>query len=53
METILSFMSDLILFTAGLAVITFWVIILIIIVDEVIDLFVEARNKSIEEREDR
>lgn len=49
METILSFFSDLILFTAGLAVAIFWIIILIIVVDEIIDLIVESRNKNNEE----
>lgn len=49
METLLSFFSNLILFTAGLAVAIFWIIILIIVVDEIIDLFIEARNKNKEE----
>lgn len=49
METILSFFSDLILFTAGLAVAIFWIIILIIVVDEIIDLFIMSRNKNNEE----
>ena len=49
METILSFFSDLILFTAGLAVAIFWIIILIIVVDEIIDLFIMSRNKNEEE----
>lgn len=50
METILSFFSDLILFTFGLVVVAFWIIIILVVVDEIIDLFVEARNNSINER---
>lgn len=49
METILSFFSDLILFTAGLAVATLWLILILIAVDEAIDLFVDYRNKKKEE----
>lgn len=38
METILSFFSDLILFTAGLVVVTFWILIIGAILIEIIDL---------------
>jgi hypothetical protein len=41
METILSFFSDLILFTAGLVVVTIWIAILFAIVIETIDLINE------------
>lgn len=39
MYGILSFFSDLILFTAGLMVMLFWVVIFIAIAIEIIDLF--------------
>jgi F0F1-type ATP synthase membrane subunit b/b' len=47
METLLSFLSDLILFTAGLFVVVFWIIVFVIVVDEIIDMIVEHRNAKI------
>lgn len=49
METLLNFLSDLILFTAGLAVVVFWLIIILVVIDEIIDLFVDHRSKRIDE----
>lgn len=49
MDAILGFFSDLILFTAGLGVVLLWLVILVVIVDEAIDLFVSVRNKKEEE----
>lgn len=49
METILEFFSDLILFTAGVIVSLAWVLIVIIIIDEIIDLAISFRNKDKEE----
>lgn len=46
MDAVLGFFSDLILFTAGLGVVLLWLIIFVVIADEVIDLFVESRNKK-------
>lgn len=50
METILKFFSDLVLFTAGLAVLTMWIVIIIVVIDEIIDLVVNHRNKSEEDQ---
>lgn len=44
MEFVLKFLSDLILFTGGLFVVGFWLIILIVIMDEIIDAVVSWRN---------
>lgn len=52
MDAILAFFSDLILFTAGLAVAIFWILAIVIIVDEVLDLVIESRNKNDESEED-
>lgn len=49
MDTILNFFSNLILFTAGLAVVTFWIIIIFIVVDEILDLIFPDRIKSEED----
>lgn len=49
METILSFFSDLILFTFGLFVLTFWAFVIVFIIDEVIDMVIQYRNKEEEE----
>lgn len=49
MDAILSFFSDLILFTAGLAVLTFWILLIVIVIDEVLDLVIASRNKSEED----
>jgi hypothetical protein len=49
MDAILQFFSNLILFTAGLAVVALWLIILLIVADEVIDLIINRRNKDSEE----
>jgi len=49
METVLKFFSDLVLFTAGLAVLTIWIIIIFVVVDEIIDLIVGALNKNSKE----
>lgn len=38
MELVLQAFSNLILFTFGLAVLIFWIIIIFVIVDEIIDL---------------
>lgn len=46
MEAILSFFSDLILFTAGVFVALIWIVILIFIIDESIDLFITIRNRG-------
>lgn len=46
---ILQFFSNLILFTAGLAVLIMWIILILIAIDEVIDLIINRRNKSSEE----
>ena len=50
METILSFFSDLILFSAGLVVATLWLIIIFIVIDEIIDLVITVRNKNKEDQ---
>lgn len=49
MDGILSFLSDLILLTAGLAVVTFWFIIFVVIAIEIIDLFKDAKNPAEDE----
>lgn len=41
METILEFFSNLILFTAGLGVLIFWIILLVLIGIEIYDAFTE------------
>jgi hypothetical protein len=46
---ILQFFSNLILFTAGLAVLIMWIILILIAIDEAIDLIINRRNKSSEE----
>lgn len=46
MDAILGFFSDLILFTAGLGVVLLWLVIFVVIADEVIDLFIAMRNKK-------
>lgn len=49
MEAVLSFFSDMILFTAGLFVVVFWILIMLVVVDEIIDLIAPNRNKSKED----
>lgn len=49
MDAILGFFSDLILFTAGLFVLTFWILLIVIVIDEVLDLVIASRNKSEED----
>lgn len=51
MDSILSFFSDLILFTFGLFVLTFWIAIVFIVVDEILDLVIKDRNQPEEEEE--
>lgn len=51
METILSFFSDLILFTFGLVVVLFWIAIVLVVADEIIDGVLSFVNKK-EEDED-
>lgn len=45
METVLSFFSDMILFTAGIAVFALWLFIIVFVIDEAIDLFIGMRNE--------
>jgi hypothetical protein len=52
MDTILGFFSDLILFTAGLAVLTMWIALIVLAVDEAIDLVVAYRNRNESEEDD-
>lgn len=52
METILSFFSDLILFTAGLFVCTVWIIIIILASVEIYDLVTGKDSKLFPEGED-
>jgi hypothetical protein len=49
LEAVLGFMADLILFTAGLAVITFWLAIFMAIAIEVHDLIFGEGEKEKEE----
>jgi hypothetical protein len=49
METILAFFSGLILFTAGLAVLVFWLIIFMVIAIEIHDLIFGDPTKSKED----
>lgn len=51
MEALLSFFSDLILFTFGLAIVTFWIVVIVVIVDEVIDFVIAFRNRNNSEEE--
>lgn len=44
MEWVLQAFSNLILFTFGLAVLIFWIIIIFVIVDEIIDLILNHRK---------
>jgi hypothetical protein len=48
MDALLSFFSDLILFTAGLAVVVLWIVLFIGIIIEVHDQIKEYRNKETE-----
>jgi len=43
-ETILSFFSDLVLFTAGLVVFTIWIVIFVAIAIEIHDAFTESNE---------
>lgn len=52
MDSILSFFSDLILFTFGLVVLTFWIIIVFVVIDEIIDLVVPGRKSILPEDDD-
>lgn len=49
METLLNFFSDLILFTAGLGVVVFWMVILMVIAIEIVDLFKDNNESKVEE----
>lgn len=49
MEALLSFFSDLILFTAGLAVVVLWVLIILAVAIEIYDSF---KEEKITEEED-
>lgn len=49
METILSFFSSLLLFTAGLAVLLLWLFIIVVVVDEAIDLVFSRKSHNKEE----
>lgn len=49
MDAVLSFFSNLILFTAGMAVALLWLVLIVIVIDEVIDLVINHRNKTSEE----
>ena len=46
MDSLLDFFSNLILFTAGVAVVLVWLVIFLIIADEIIDLFINYRNNK-------
>jgi len=50
MEIILQFFSNLILFTFGLAVLIFWIVILFVVVDEIIDLVLNWRKIKEEDK---
>lgn len=52
LEALLSFFSDLILFTAGVVVVIIWIVLILIAIDEAIDIFVTSRNKNQEESAD-
>lgn len=43
-EALLSFFSDLILFTAGVATAILWIIVILVVIDEIIDLIITSRN---------
>lgn len=45
-EALLSFFSDLILFTAGVVVTGIWAVMILITIDEIIDLLTSSRNKD-------
>lgn len=49
METILEFFSNMILFTAGLAVLVMWLCLIVLAIDEGIDLVVNHRNPKSKE----
>jgi len=49
MDNILEFFSNLILFTAGIVVLAMWIVLIIIVIDELIDLVIAIRNKKSEE----
>lgn len=51
METILSFFSDLILFTAGLLVVAFWIVIFIEVFDTISEIVKEIRKSTNEDQE--
>lgn len=46
MEHLLSFLSDLILFTAGLVVACVWIVVIILVSVEVYDLVIGDRRKE-------
>lgn len=53
MELILNFFSDLILFTAGLAALTLWIVIFVEICDQIKELFSgEGKSTTLEDEED-
>lgn len=49
MESFLSFLSDLILFTAGIAVLIFWIIVLFGVAVEIYDFFTKKEEEDAEE----
>lgn len=49
MDTLLQFFSDLILFTAGLAVVVLWLIVLVAIAIEVYDQFTEKEDDNVQD----
>lgn len=49
MDGILSFFSDLILFTAGLVVALFWLLLILIAIDEALDLLPGRKTENEEE----
>ena len=51
MDSLLEFFSNLILFTAGLAVVVFWVVIIIVVVIEIHDGIKDITSKSTEEED--
>ena len=51
MEALLQFFADLILFTAGLAVTTFWLVVIIGICVEIYDLVKGDKSRTLGEEE--
>lgn len=48
METLLNFFSDLILFTAGLAVVLLWLVVLLAIAIEIVDSIKERGETDVD-----